>query len=101
MHKHQSTLTHTLTLTLPFLRKVQCAVRARQQKKEQTDRLINNSVTLPSPLRSSAESRRACRKRDSRGGGGRQTEAVTREKEREREKQRAERRREGEREERG
>lgn len=36
------------------------------------ERLINNSITLPSPLRSSAGSRRACRKRDSRGGGARE-----------------------------
>lgn len=44
----------------------------KQDKKEgnaHTRTKGNNSVTLPSPLRSSAESRRACRKHDSREEG--------------------------------
>lgn len=58
-----------------------------------TERLINNNKTLPSPLRSSAGSRRACRKRDSRG-----ERESSQEREREREKQEAEWRIERERE---
>lgn len=66
-----------------------CSVSAGagQERKNNREILINNSVTLPSPLRSSAGSRRACRKRDSRGGGGRERDG-NEEREREREKSR-------------
>lgn len=59
-----------------------CSVE--DKKDEITKTLINNSVTLPSPLRSSAGSRRACRKQDSRGGA---KDKSRRQKEREEERE--------------
>lgn len=62
-----------------------------------TERFINTASTLPSPLRSSAGSRRACRKWDGRGGEWRERESSKEWRGKARE---AERRAEGERRER-
>lgn len=69
-------------------------------KKGQRERLIN-SITLPSPLRSSAGSRRACRKQEEKenGEGERERESSQAETEgREREEREGEKERERERE---
>lgn len=65
MHKYEPTHQHTHA-TLSW--EVAVCWWSEDYKDGTTERL-NNGITLPSPLRSSAESRRACRKRDSRGGG--------------------------------
>lgn len=72
MHKHQPTHQHThATLSQEV-----AVCWSEDYREETTERMINNSETLPSPLRSSAGSRRACRKQDSRGGGEQREKAA-------------------------
>ncbi len=83
---------------LPSHMRLQCVGGVKTRDRQNNRELINNSKTLPSPLRSSAGSRRACRKQDSRGGGERRERKQRGERETERErKHEAEWRKEGER----